>query len=431
MQTTPARSSRITTSRRRTGISALGLKRTTSSPSNASPSKRSVPEDSSHDDDSPLDDLGIITSLSTDLNLRDVPQYITYIQSHMFDPMPEKGGMNSTRIAEVLNFRKSLPPFVTVAHVEALSGNSTVVEREIDELSRKGVVRRIVIPGRGVGAKAVGDGVVSVREWEGVVGGIEGLSGELKERYVGLMRENPTSATVPSSCFSPRDLSRLTAAGLLTATSTLSTTLFAAPGAKSLTSISTSGSRHAAGSLEAVGGAYATQHMHGGTFPSITSPSPSNTSPSNPPSPSPSTPTSNQTFTFSLPHTGTHLKLLLSARSYLLSLLSKTKFKELPLTALRERWDGGVASAPRQRPTDERAKHEPQEYEDERQRREDERQVRKRARGEFLGVLPGRTKKWRVFYGMRFEWILEECVGSGLVEVFETGSVGRGVRVVR
>lgn len=53
----------------------------------------------------------------------------------------------------------------------------------------------------------------------------------------------------------------------------------------------------------------------------------------------------------------------------------------------------------------------------------------KRARGEFAGVLPARTRKWRMCWGMRFEWVLEEAVGGGGVELFETGSVGRGVRM--
>ncbi len=44
-------------------------------------------------------------------------------------------------------------------------------------------------------------------------------------------------------------------------------------------------------------------------------------------------------------------------------------------------------------------------------------------------MLPGRTKKWKQFYGMRFEWVLEECLGTGVVELFETGSVGMGVRM--
>jgi hypothetical protein len=108
-------------------------------------------------------------------------------------------------------------------------------------------------------------------------------------------------------------------------------------------------------------------------------------------------------FTFSLPNTGMHIKLLVDARNHLLGIVKKTKFKEAPLDVLRERWDGGVSN--------------PEQFE------------RKMARGEFSGVLPGRTKKWRQFYGMQFEWILEECVGAGLVELFETGSVGRAVRV--
>ncbi|KAJ2984426.1 hypothetical protein NUW58_g6065 [Xylaria curta] len=54
----------------------------------------------------------------------------------------------------------------------------------------------------------------------------------------------------------------------------------------------------------------------------------------------------------------------------------------------------------------------------------------KRARGEFAGVLPGQTRKWRQFYGLTFDWVLQEAVGAGLVEIFETRSVGRGVRAV-
>jgi hypothetical protein len=99
-----------------------------------------------------------------------------------------------------------------------------------------------------------------------------------------------------------------------------------------------------------------------------------------------------------------HIKLLVDARNHLLSIIKKTKFKETPLDMLRERWDGGVVTSAEQ-------------------------SERKKARGEFAGVLPGRTKKWKQFYGIRFEWILEECVGAGLVELFETGSVGRAVRV--
>jgi len=101
---------------------------------------------------------------------------------------------------------------------------------------------------------------------------------------------------------------------------------------------------------------------------------------------------------------GTHIKLLVDARNHLLTMLKKTKYNEMPLDVLRERWDGGVAA-------------------------NDIQAERKKLRGEFAGVLPGRTKKWKMFYGMRFEWVLEECLGAGLVELFETGSVGKAVRV--
>ena len=151
------------------------MRRASSSPFNSlSPKKpsqnpRSKQEKPNDDEDffeDHLDDRGLVTSLATDLSLQDVPQYMQYIHSHMFDPMPEKGGMNSTRIAEVLNFRKSLPPTVTLAHVHALTDSPTSTEREIVELAKAGIVRRTIIPGRGIGASSVGDSLVLSRDLE-------------------------------------------------------------------------------------------------------------------------------------------------------------------------------------------------------------------------------------------------------------------------
>lgn len=203
------------------------------------------------------------------------------------------------------------------------------------------------------------------------------------------MNANPGASSVSGLAFTSAEISALVTVGFLTSTQSLSTTssFFASPGASSLLSVSTSGSRHAAGSLDAVGGLYATQHIRGGT--SLSSSRPSTTA----------------QYTFSLPNMGTHIKLLVDARSHLLSILKKTKHKEMPFDVLRERWDGGVAS-------------------------HTEQAERKKLRGEFAGVLPGRTKKWKQFYGMRFEWVLEECLGAGLAELFETGSVGRAVRIM-
>lgn len=88
-----------------------------------------------------------------------------------------------------------------------------------------------------------------------------------------------------------------------------------------------------------------------------------------------------------------------------MAILKKSSSGEAPLTLLRDRWDGAVESDVYYN-------------------------VAKRARGESSGVLPGKTKKWKELYGMNFRWALEEALGSGLVELFDTGSVGPGVRRV-
>lgn len=109
------------------------------------------------------------------------------------------------------------------------------------------------------------------------------------------------------------------------------------------------------------------------------------------------------TLFLSLPNTGPYLRLLGTGRTHLLTLLKKSKYHEAPLTLLRDRWDGAVE-------TDRSFS------------------LAKRARGETFGVLPGRTKKWKDLYGLNFRWILEEALGAGLVEIFDTGSVGPGIR---
>ncbi|KHN99886.1 Serine-threonine protein kinase 19 [Metarhizium album ARSEF 1941] len=38
--------------------------------------------------------------------------------------------------------------------------------------------------------------------------------------------------------------------------------------------------------------------------------------------------------------------------------------------------------------------------------------------------------RWKEFWGVEWEWVLGQAVGLGVVELFETGSVGRGVRLL-
>ena len=169
----------------------------------------------------------------------------------MFDPIPaRRSGMNSTRIAEVLNFRRALPPIVTKGHVLALSSSVdssgsgsdsvgggygvgcrsyTAVERDIAGLVARGVVRKVAIPGlvaasgsgkRGVGDRfrlggagagastggggvdvttAGGEGLVLVREWERMVEECTELPVDIKSECPGNASARdlfiPTSST--------------------------------------------------------------------------------------------------------------------------------------------------------------------------------------------------------------------------------------------
>ncbi len=422
-----AHSSRITKAKSRNAL----LRRTVSSPFadhlRRKPVQRSLskPEVADNEDDllgDRLDDTGPITSLADELSLRDVSQVLQYARSHMFDELPERGGMNSTRIAEILNFRRDLPPIVTVAYVHAMLRSPTAVEKGIAELTKAGVIRRLVVPGRGVGGASVGEGLVLFKDWELRVKEELELPDDVKcvyiisyitwylifptGRFIELLRGNSTAVILPQVLFQPSEATILMGAGFLTSSSQLgtspSTFLLSDTAARgTLTSI-TSISRAASGTLAAIGGDGAFHSAGGGgaVLERGTSQAKAQLVGET------EQPTKKHgEFCLSLPNTGPYLRLLVSARGHLMSLLSKSKYQEAPLYLLRERWDGGVA-------------------------RDGAASKRKRTRGEFVGILPGRTRKWKQFYGLTFDWVLAECLGAGLIEVFDTGSVGRGVRIV-
>lgn len=332
-----------------------------------------------------LDDVGLVQALASDLTLRDVAQAIMYIRGRMWSPMPsQRAGMNSRRIAEVLNFREQLPPIVTVSHVQALLNSPTTVEREIAELIRGGALRKIVVGGRG----SIGEVLILVRDLEGMVEAGR-LEEGVRERFLRILRERPTAMKISRSEIAAEDAKALIHTGFLTSSTPTwtSTEVFSTPGEGSrgtMTSLN-SISRAASGTLAAVGGEGAV-HAAGGSGGGIGPPG-------------------SGEFSLAIPGTGAYLRLVAEARAHLRSLLSKLKFREAPESTLRERWEGGVAG-------------------------DDEQSEARRNRGEAVGVPPGRTRRWKQFHGVTFEWVLGECVGAGLVEVFETGSVGRGVRAL-
>ncbi|KAK7550646.1 serine-threonine protein kinase 19-domain-containing protein [Phyllosticta paracitricarpa] len=396
-QTTPAKSSRVTKPAQRKKHSLF--RRSISSPSSkpAQDTPRRKTSAAADDDafDEPLDDTGMVASLAIDLELRDVPQLMKNIQSRMFSPMPERAsGMNGQRTAEVLNFRIRLPPVASVAHVHALSRSPTVTEREIAELVRKAVIRRVLIPGLGSGGGAVGEGLVLVSDWERTVRNHPHLDGELKEKYIALLHDHPTSLAISAALLTKREVADLLNTGFLTSANTaVQAGLFSRPNPAVLDasmSVIDSSSKAASGSLDAVGGSgtYAAGGgSGGGVMTQLTK-----------------VKAKDGSYSFSVPSMGPYLKLLTDARAHLLHILNKTsKYREAPMSHLKERWDGGVVG-------------------------EDTATQARKARGDFVGIWPGRTKKWKTFYGLNFEWVLEECAGSGLVELFQTRSVGVGVR---
>ncbi|KAI0408901.1 serine-threonine protein kinase 19-domain-containing protein [Xylaria palmicola] len=347
--------------------------------------------------DDKLDDFGLVAVLATDLGLRDTPQAIQYIRARMFAPVPDTAaGMTSTRIAEVLNYRRNLPPIVSVAHVQALLSSPSAVEREVAELARSGFLRRIAVPRRGV----VGEFVVLTSDYEASLKTARGLSENARVNLLRFLASNPDSQVMGRESLRQSEIEELMRAGFLTAHHTggvvscggMSGTMrsFARPEDKiTLTSLETV-SRQAAGSLGTVGGEGALHNAGGSGGGSLSVIAPA------------SAPTTTE-YRLAAPGAGSFLKLASAALAHLVSLLGKSRFREAPEAVLRARWDGGIAK------TEEAAK---------------------RARGEFVGVLPGQTRKWRQLYGLTFEWVLQEAVGAGLVEVFETRSVGRGVRAV-
>ena len=389
-------------------ISKPSLKRSASSPFSLHKQRKPIsrafskPETPGEDEDyfgDRLEDRGLVNTLATDLSLRDVAQTVKYVRSRMFDDLPEGGGFNSVRISEILRFRKSLPPTVTVTHVHAFLRSPTATDKEIAELAKAGVVRKIVVPGRGTGGSSIAEGVILYEDLKRLVQE-SGLDEEIAKTLLTRLKDNPLLLNLPSNSFTASEATALKQAGFLTSSSqglqpSPSFTHATSPG--TLTSL-LSVSRAPSGSLAAVGGESAIHDAGGsGTASGIRRSSSQLTN---------ETPTdSNRTFQISLPNTGPYLRLLTAARAHLLALLQKSRFREMPLYMLQERWDGGIAS-------------------------DDPAARAKKYRGEFTGILPARTRKWKQFYGLRFESVLAECLGAGLLELFETGSVGRAARIV-
>ena len=344
--------------------------------------------DDARSDGDKLEAMGKHVSSSSISSAKTVDDAIEECIGKMFCDIPERAGMNSTRIAEVLNFRKGLTPLVTYAHLHALMAASSRTEREIAALLASGKLRKIKLLGRGSDLSGLSELLISTAGLEAALRSAV-VSDSVVGDFLEVLAQNPKATSVPVRLLQPSHMSALIKAGFLVSSSLV--TSQSSLGGSSIIAPPTI-SRAASGSWEAVGGAAAFENLGGVGMPKRHH---SESQASN----------TGTELALSVPNVGPYLRLLYAARSHVMDLLGKSKYREAPLYLLRERWDGAVES-------------------------DSSTSTAKRARGEFAGLLPGKTKKWKDLYGLDFDWALQECLGAGLVELFETKSVGYGVRAL-
>lgn len=134
-------------------------------------------------DSEPLPDIGNSRYLSESVKVDGVMQAMRHVKEAMFEDLPERrAGMNSTRIAELLNARKTLPPLVSVAHLHTVLQAPTQVEREIVSLVRSGQMKRLIVPGRGNDAAGLGDCLVMASDLHELVQ----MSSDLEQHLKGM-----------------------------------------------------------------------------------------------------------------------------------------------------------------------------------------------------------------------------------------------------
>ncbi|TWU77834.1 hypothetical protein ED733_002387 [Metarhizium rileyi] len=341
-------------------------------------------DDDGGDDDDALfpakfGDVGAAPVLTPrdELRLRDVIQAMRYVRSHMFSPVPASG-LTSTRTAEVLNYRVSMPPLVTTGHVNAvLTSPPGKIEREVVELVGKGILRKVRVERRG----GMGDALVETEDLEEMLSRAV-VSGELsdgaKVKFLRILQDNATAQRVSGTGRGDEDLTacqtdELVRAGFLTSSTAAvpGNSLHVRPEDRTtLTSIQHV-SRFASGTVSAVGGQNAI-HLAGGGggAPALTRRDGDDGGLA--------------AFRIAVPGHGRYLKLADGAVDWVREALGKTKWGEGPESWLKEKFEGNGLYGTR----------------------------------------------WKEFWGVEWEWVLGQAVGLGVVEVFETGSVGKGVRAL-
>ena len=342
------------------------------------------------DDDTSLDGPGKVITVVQNTS-SDVLSALKHTRTIMFDELPERAGMNSVRIAEVLNFQRNLPAIVSLAHIHALRSASSKTERDIQALLSANRVRRLRIVGRGNEVSGLAELLISTQDYETAVR-VRGLSQSEASSFSDALKANSKAYSLPAASLPRSHADALVRAGFLVSPSIQSARTTISTSAQSIVARATI-SRSASGSQAAVGGEAAFETLGG-----VNAPRRSNSGTQD---------LATSEYVLSVPGMAAYLQLLDAGRNHFLDLLRQfSKHRQAPVYLLRERWNGNIDDNSNQV------------------------SIARRVRGEFANVLPANTKKWKTLKGLSFDWIMEECLGAGLIELFETYSVGLGVRAL-
>ncbi|KAL5621535.1 hypothetical protein BROUX41_006435 [Berkeleyomyces rouxiae] len=301
---------------------------------------------------------------------------IQAVRSQMFTALDLSSAcahsMSSTQIARVLNFQRSAPPLVSTAHVRTAlaAGSARATARQIAELLATRTLRRVVVdrPRR--------------RRWEGLVS-VDDL-----ERMV---RGGPLDVPRPAAA----------AAGEARA--------FLPPPSPSPSRAPTSPvTRDTADAFvgwlrgTAVGGLASAQEDELVRAGFLTAPTAQDwarrgTSASRSLG---NAMVESEALALAVPGQGALLRVVDAAVRALVDMVARRPWREVVVADVRSWWDGATPGT-----------------------------ENKRRRGERVDK-EAAARKWRDFYGLRFEWVLKEAVGEGALEVFETGSVGKAIRAL-
>ena len=299
--------------------------------------------------------------------------------------------MNSTRISEVLNYQKRTPSLVSLAHIHSLLATTSKTERQINASIANGTIRKIKVIGRGNDISGVSESLILTSSLETLLQQSD-ISQAIAEDFLDLLQEHPRAILLPAGLPSSH-LTALTRAGFLVSASAYLNSSHSQQITRSAIVSTAAISRASSGSYGAVGGEAAFENLGGTGGAKRSDVAQSSTASSGP------------QLMLSVPGIGSYIRLLAAGRAHLLDILARSPYHEVPLYLLKERWDGAVDG-------------------------DSSVSQARQVRGVFSEIMPAKTKKWRKLWGLRFEWALEECLGAGLVEVFETGSVGLGVRAL-